>query len=342
MATRGYFFDSVSGDRIYSSLDFSYVFRQLAKNGFTLGDRNELKVIENSPTGMSVLVQTGTAWAEGRMVEVYSTEQLSIASNSSGDPRIDRIIVRKDTNSSARSISVEVKQGTPAASPSPPSLQRDSTVHELSLAQIYVASGASAITNSDITDERWDETVCGLSIHPALSRTDGEWVLLDTHQDDDSGTPFDYTYTVPGNAMRFDEYRVTGYVHNDSGSQQNVAMRFNGASTDYRMTYYNNSGIGTFTTGTAAMLIAAVNAPGVVQFDLYATGRHKYGNSYPRFRVRSANGSTARNNALSGHLAQVHDQMNSLRVMLGTSGGQNGRGVLKIWGRNLWNTVFPS
>jgi hypothetical protein len=34
-------------------------------------------------------------------------------------------------------------------------------VYELSLAQIYIAAGTTAITNSEITDERGDSTVCG-------------------------------------------------------------------------------------------------------------------------------------------------------------------------------------
>lgn len=341
MAQNSYFFDSVAGDRIYSSLDFSRVFRRLAKNGITLGDGGELEVTANDPADMTVIILDGSAWTEGTLLWNTDPQGLAIASNASGNPRIDRVIVKMDRNTSAREMTLEIKQGTPALSPVPPSLQRDSTVWEISLAQVLVASGAAQVLQGDITDERYDPDVCGLSIHPALTKTDGEWVLLATHQDDNSGTPFDYTYNVPNEAMLFDEYRVTGYVINDSGSSQNFGCRYNGASSGYQMTYYDSGGIGTFTIGTTAYLVSALSAGSVAQFDLYVTGRHKYGSAFPRFRCRTANGSVSLDTGLDGHLAQNVDEMTSLRILFGT-GGVNGRGVLKIWGRNIWTSTFPS
>jgi len=51
--------------------------------------------------------------------------------------------------------------GVAAANPAPPALTRNMNVWEISLAQIRVNGGTLQIFNSNITDERHDEDVCG-------------------------------------------------------------------------------------------------------------------------------------------------------------------------------------
>lgn len=167
MATRSMFFDSQSGDRTYSAAIFSIAMQRSSDNGYVQGFAGELEVTETSPTGMQVEVALGSIWIEGRLLQVYSSaETLSITASDPTDDRIDRIIARVDF--SGRTCELVVKDGTASASPSPPSLQRDSTFYEMSLAQVYVSAGATTITNSNITDERDDETLCGKSKHPSV------------------------------------------------------------------------------------------------------------------------------------------------------------------------------
>ncbi|MGE5594324.1 MAG: hypothetical protein ACM3X3_11695 [Betaproteobacteria bacterium] len=163
MAQRSYFFDSVAGDRIYNTSDISRVLARLVgRDGVVYGYEGELKVSPTSPEGMSVAVAIGAAFVQGRLFEVYDLpETLAIAPADPTNPRIDRIVVRLDNSSAVRSVSLAVKAGTPAASPEPPTLQRDGTVWELSLAQVYVAAGATSISAANITDERSNELVCG-------------------------------------------------------------------------------------------------------------------------------------------------------------------------------------
>ncbi|WP_292485587.1 hypothetical protein [Methanohalobium sp.] len=167
MAQRSQIFESIDGDRIYPADQYSRQLQNLSDNGYINNLDNELVVTENTTPDLSVLVSTGGSWVEGRYYQLYSSpKNLSISSNSTGDPRIDRIVVRLDNSNNQ--VTSEVLEGTAAADPSPPSLTRNDTVWELSLAQVYVASGTSEITNSDITDERDDQTLCGLSTHPNL------------------------------------------------------------------------------------------------------------------------------------------------------------------------------
>lgn len=74
--------------------------------------------------------------------------------------RIDRVCIRLEILNNK--CYAYVKKGTAAASPAAPALQRDAAAYEISVAQIAVASGATAISAGDITDERLDEDVCGL------------------------------------------------------------------------------------------------------------------------------------------------------------------------------------
>ena len=54
-----------------------------------------------------------------------------------------------------------VKKGVAASSPSAPALQRDSSVYELAIADVYVPAGATFITAPNVTDRRANQMLCG-------------------------------------------------------------------------------------------------------------------------------------------------------------------------------------
>ena len=100
----------------------------------------------------SVDVASLQAWVNGHFFESDATENLTIADNASGNPRIDRIVVRADFT--ANTITLAVLQGTPAATPVAPALTQSSSTWELSLAQVAVANGFASVADANITDER--------------------------------------------------------------------------------------------------------------------------------------------------------------------------------------------
>jgi hypothetical protein len=170
MAVRYGFFDSVSGDRVYSADLFSRHIAFTGRDGVLFTGSTPLKVVQASPVALKVLVLIGAAFVQGRWFEVYSEEeQLAVTTPDPTLPRIDRAVVRLDYVS--REVKLAVKAGTAAASPAPPALTRDSLVWELSLAQVYVAAGATQILDANITDERFNSVLCGLSV--PLSHTSG-------------------------------------------------------------------------------------------------------------------------------------------------------------------------
>jgi hypothetical protein len=152
------FFNSVSGDRKYDADDISNFFFNLISDGVLANPADNLKVVQRS--GMTVSVEAGYAMIKAKYYKAESANVLTIDPADADNPRIDRVCI--GLNYSARNLSLYVKKGTAAASPTAPELTRTAGVlWEICLAEIAVGAGATAITTADIADKRADTTVCG-------------------------------------------------------------------------------------------------------------------------------------------------------------------------------------
>lgn len=85
---------------------------------------------------------------------------LTVAMSDAQYNRIDRVCIRLERLNNK--CYAYIKKGTAADSPVPPELQRDNVAYEISVAQVLVGVGVTAINAGNITDERLDEEVCGL------------------------------------------------------------------------------------------------------------------------------------------------------------------------------------
>jgi hypothetical protein len=176
------FYDSDTGDRIYNSQNFSDFIRLMRTDGYLFGFNNGIEVTQSGTPAMTVDVDTGGAFVQGRFIEVTAAETLNIAAADVTNPRIDRIVVRADESSGVRETLLDVLTGTPAGSPTAPALTRTSTIWEISLAQIAVAANETEITNAEITDERDTVAVCGVSTIVSLQQGLGARVRRTTNQ----------------------------------------------------------------------------------------------------------------------------------------------------------------
>lgn len=145
----------------YTDAEYSDIWSKFmasdSNRGFVVGGfGNNLQVYENTPNAMSVLVATGAIFIKGRLYENTAVNTLTITTNTSGNPRLDRIIIR--VNVPAQTIRAFVLTGTPAANPTLPALTQTATTFEISLGYIWVATGTSTIVDEDIHDER--EFIC--------------------------------------------------------------------------------------------------------------------------------------------------------------------------------------
>lgn len=146
-------------DTLFAKVIESLTYNQKQSNSLAIGGiigtassgSYPLKVYENSPTGMSVKVDKGSYWFLGRLYLSDSIETITIDSNSSGNPRIDSIILSCDYT--AQTIRLGVVKGTPASSPVAPTLtQTIGSLYQYKLADIAVANGATTIVNANITN----------------------------------------------------------------------------------------------------------------------------------------------------------------------------------------------
>jgi len=168
------FFDSTKEDeRYYSEADMSCALRMISGDGVAaLGDN--LRVV-SANDGLQTRVLCGAAMCRGFYFELQDDGggPLILAHEAAlSQPRVDRVVLRLNKNTGARSITIGVRKGSPGESPLPPELQRTDTVYELSLARVHVATGAGVLLDTDIADEREDEALCGI-----LAPARVEWLL---------------------------------------------------------------------------------------------------------------------------------------------------------------------
>ena len=154
--------DPQNPDRVYSAALLSRILSKHVRDGIVHGDGNEMVVTVTDPPAMTVEVATGTAMVQGRFCESDAVLTLAVPAADTTYARIDRVVVRLNA-SPGRVIDILVKKGTPAPSPVPPGLTRTPETWELSLAQIFVAAGATMVQAANITDERGNASLCGVA-----------------------------------------------------------------------------------------------------------------------------------------------------------------------------------
>lgn len=157
---RGYFFDSTETEqKVYQAADFARFHAQIIGNGVSnTATLPDLTVSEKQ--NMTVLLGAGYAFANGYMYENTTALNLTHDVAEPTTDRIDRIIVRIDNTPGQRGTYALIRKGT-AGSSVPPGIVRDDYIFELSVAQVKIIAGKSFIEQTEITDERTDDEVCG-------------------------------------------------------------------------------------------------------------------------------------------------------------------------------------
>lgn len=150
MITSG-FFTSRNGDRKYTAEQIGEYFKGLIGNGVFADVSNALQVQQISGA-MQVNVLAGRAFIDCFWLDNDSAYMVPITQSEIALDRIDSIVVQLDKT--LRKMSIQYLEGTPAATPAAPSLTREDLVKEYRLANIYVAAGATSISQSNITDTR--------------------------------------------------------------------------------------------------------------------------------------------------------------------------------------------
>lgn len=152
MAIRSRFFDSVDGDRIYTSLDFANFESAMQRNGIIPVYQDELNVEPTDPESMQVLINQGALLIEGRLFEIYDqaeTLEFDASDLEEGEARRDAVSIRLDRNN--REIRLEVVEGTAGEFPPPPSEVDDGIITDYFIREVRLEAGQTTITEDDIS-----------------------------------------------------------------------------------------------------------------------------------------------------------------------------------------------
>lgn len=203
MAERSAFWNGlVTGDAVDAPYDANTEFAKWvqrtiglgntrANAGVVLGTGSEatqldaLQVTQNSPAGMSVLLNIGAAIVDGTTYINDAAITIPVAANASGNPRIDTVVLRKSFG--IQEVRSAILAGTPAATPAPPALTQSAGVTwEIPIADIQVANGAVSITTANITPRTpYANAADGVTLDRLLNNTasalvNGDMVNIDS------------------------------------------------------------------------------------------------------------------------------------------------------------------
>ena len=148
-------------DRAQTSDFMAMFFSSLISSG-VLGDPSDCFQV-TSYDGMKIRIKPGSGFVKGRFAHDKEDSFLTLenAPSSGSYSRIDMVVLR--ANYIDRKCEIIVKTGIASATPQEPTLLRPESgdYYELCLAKILVRSGRVEITQSDITDTRFDTNYCG-------------------------------------------------------------------------------------------------------------------------------------------------------------------------------------
>lgn len=124
-----------------------------------------LKVSANG--GLEIRVNSGMGWLSRDYVASVafwndSVEYLMVDAGHDTYDRVDLVVVSWNFVQQEQNPKLIIRKGTPASSPSIPSLVNNSSTIEIALARINVAKGAITLSDSDIVDLRGNDTYCPL------------------------------------------------------------------------------------------------------------------------------------------------------------------------------------
>lgn len=104
----------------------------------------------------------GIVWWNDNEVENGAKLQLTVDAADGTLNRIDRVIIEWETTNYVDYPELKILKGRASSNATAPALTNNSTLRQISLARVSIPAGTTALTNSLITDERLDASVCGI------------------------------------------------------------------------------------------------------------------------------------------------------------------------------------
>ena len=151
MSLRYGFYNSVNGDRRYDANDMAAIFDGIIRDGVFASVGNAFLVQPGS--GMMITVGVGHAWLNRTWTTNDSLLPLTVSPSPSGLARIDTVVLEINNEDEVRANRIYIIKGTSASAPVPQPLVKSRLVNQYALADIYVGSAVTTITQANITNK---------------------------------------------------------------------------------------------------------------------------------------------------------------------------------------------
>ena len=148
-------------DRAVSSQPLRKLIKELFTTGVMPNPSTNLQVSAGSD-GMTVQIAAGFAVIDGGLCRETETRTLEVTAADNTYDRIDTVVLRWNENVDVRNADLYVIAGTPAVNPVRPTLQRNNSIYEIGLADVFITKRVATITNDKITDTRYEAERCGI------------------------------------------------------------------------------------------------------------------------------------------------------------------------------------
>lgn len=150
MAVRSGFFNSVNKDRTYYANEFSAMLDGVINDGVFSSIGTAFSV--TAAGGNTVNVGIGRAWFNSAWLFNDSILPITLDNPEVLQNRIDAIVIEINYTEEVRNGSIKVVKGAPSSTPSNPTLTKNEFVNQYPLVYIYRKAGATAVSQSDITN----------------------------------------------------------------------------------------------------------------------------------------------------------------------------------------------
>lgn len=149
----------------YNAQDVSYYYAGRHSGVFALDTNCQVSIVSN----MTIKVAKGKGWLAhgvdyGVVFWMEDDVLLTVPVGDVASPRWDYVCVGWETTEVKNNPTIYIKSGSPAVTPTEPTLENSANKIEICLAKIYVPSGTTNLraTGVTLTDTRADKNYCGL------------------------------------------------------------------------------------------------------------------------------------------------------------------------------------
>lgn len=184
------FFNSKNGDRVYDAMQMGSLFGGIIKDGVFANypnTGNQFRVIPVAGE-LAVYVCPGRGWFHNTWINNDSNVKYTLAAAANLTDRIDSLFIKVDLSNDGRKSTIELRTGTPAATPAAPTKPADTAlIFWYRLADVTVKANATTIASQTqireyVGDGKPIPYITGpletIDSDQVLSRWNADWATL--------------------------------------------------------------------------------------------------------------------------------------------------------------------